>query len=108
MWTANYRTVIAICVFCLMGAGSALLAQGHRAIISGLVVDASGASVPGTEVRVIHQSTNIAHNTITSDSGYYEAPGLLPGQYRIEAALEGFKTAVVEDIPVAQQRAGAG
>ena len=101
MWTANHRTVIAICVFCLMGAGSALLAQGHRAIISGLVVDASGASVPGAEVRVIHQSTNIAHNTITSDSGYYEAPGLLPGQYRIEAALEGFKTAVVEDIPVA-------
>ena len=67
MWAVNYRTVIAICLICLTGAGSALLAQGHRAIISGLVVDASGASVPGAEVRVIHQSTNIAHNTITSD-----------------------------------------
>ena len=39
MWTVNNRTVIALCGFCLMGAGSALLAQGHRAIISGLVVD---------------------------------------------------------------------
>ena len=101
MWTANKRIWIAVCVLCLMGAGSALLAQAHRAIISGSVVDPSGAIVPGAEVRVIHQSTNIAHETITNDSGYYEAPGLLPGQYRIEAALTGFKTAVVEDIPVA-------
>ena len=101
MWTVTKKTLIALCVLCLMGASSLLLAQGGKAIISGLVVDASGAIVPGAEVKVIHQATNIAHNTITNDSGYYDAPGLLPGEYRIEAALAGFKTTVVEDIPVA-------
>src|SRR5439155_17731066 len=33
-------------------------------------------------------------------TGNFEVPGLFPGAYRIEASLTGFKTSVVDDVPV--------
>lgn len=75
--------------------------QAHRAILLGQVRDASGSVVPGAEVRVIHKETNTTRSTISNDAGNYEVPGLLPGAYHVEASLPGFKTAAVDDIPVA-------
>ena len=74
--------------------------QAHRAIILGQVRDTTDAAVPGAEVRVIQKSTGIARSTFTNESGNYEVPGLQPGTYRVEASLTGFKTAIVDDIPI--------
>ena len=51
-------------------------------------------------MRVIQKSTNVVWNTITNDRGNYEVPGLFPGAYRVEASLSGFKTSVVDGLPV--------
>lgn len=80
---------------------STVFGQAHRAIVLGRVVDQSGGVIPGVEVKVIHKATNTKRQTVTNDNGNYEVPGLFPGIYRIEAGLPGFKTSVVDDVPVA-------
>ena len=78
----------------------ALLAQAHRAIILGRIVDSSGAVLPGVEVKITQKATNVVRATVTNASGNYEVPGLFPGVYRIEASLPGFKTGIVDDLTV--------
>ncbi|MFN0168957.1 MAG: carboxypeptidase regulatory-like domain-containing protein [Bryobacteraceae bacterium] len=77
-----------------------MFAQGHRAIILGRVTDSSGAAMPGVAVKVVRTDTNVARETETNTDGIYEVPGLLPGAYRVEASRPGFKTAIVDSIPV--------
>ncbi len=87
-------------LICLGVSASNLYPQGLRAIILGRVVDSSGGVVSGVAVQVIHVSTNTIRHTLTNETGNYEVPGLFPGVYRIEAALVGFKKAVIESVPV--------
>ena len=98
---AKIRLISAVLGGLLLAGSSALLfAQAHRAIVLGRVLDSSGAVTPGVDVKVIHKSTNVVRSTITNNNGNYEVPGLFPGSYRIEASLAGFKTSIVEDVPV--------
>lgn len=69
-------------------------AQETRGTIAGTVLDAQGTSVPGVTVTVLNVDTNVSNVLTTNSSGYYEASLLLPGNYRVTAELQGFKTAV--------------
>lgn len=74
--------------------------QDTRGTIVGRVADPSGALVPGAEVVV----TNIAMGTRlvakTNENGFYQAPFLIPGVYKIEVTIQGFKKAVLNNIQV--------
>ncbi|RPI20278.1 MAG: carboxypeptidase regulatory-like domain-containing protein, partial [Acidobacteria bacterium] len=59
------------------------LAQIKSAVITGTVVDPSGASVPGVTVTVVNQETNVATPTITDDTGSFTVPYLAPGIYTV-------------------------
>jgi hypothetical protein len=80
-------------------------AQETRGTISGIVVDEQGTAVPGATITVLNVDTNVSNVLTTSSSGYYEASLLLPGNYRVTAELQGFKTSVRDGIilSVAQQ-----
>ncbi len=81
-----------------MATAGILSAQESRATLLGTVTDQSGAVVPGVEVAVVNANTNVRVTLITSQSGYYEATFLIPGRYRLEGVLAGFKRYVREDI----------
>ena len=70
---------------------SVLHAQEFRSTITGRVLDASGAAVPGAQIQITNvESKSIA--TATSDStGIYTIPFLRPGSYKIAASAQGFK-----------------
>jgi hypothetical protein len=70
----------------------ALLAQDPRATITGQVTDASGAMVAGALVRAINSETGTKVSATTNSQGTYEIPFLLPGTYKVEVELAGFKT----------------
>ncbi|HLV00205.1 MAG TPA: TonB-dependent receptor [Acidobacteriota bacterium] len=89
--------VIALVLF-LAFVSVELTAQESRATIFGTITDQTGAVIPGVEVTVLNIRTNVGSTTTTNDSGYYEVPYLIPGRYRVEAALPGFKTHVREGI----------
>jgi hypothetical protein len=73
-------------------------AQEARGTITGTVADPSKGVPPGATVTV----TNIAMSTDvtvqTNDVGYFEAPYLLPGAYRVTVEMQGFKRLVREGI----------
>lgn len=69
-----------------------LPAQESRGTLSGVVTDAQSAPIPGVKVVVTNTDTGVAVSLRTNDSGAYLAPLLLPGNYRIIAEQEGFRT----------------
>jgi hypothetical protein len=66
--------------------------------ISGTVRDQTGAILPGVEITATQIETGVARTTITNETGIYVLPNLAVGPYRLEAALQGFRTYVQSGI----------
>jgi len=75
-----------------------LPAQETRSTISGRVYDKQAAAVGGAKVVVTHADTNSVVTLSTNQTGYYEAPLLLPGNYVVSAESAGFKKVVRDGI----------
>ena len=60
----------------------------NNAVLSGTVVDPSGASVTHAQVQV--ESTTLRRDTVTDDSGRFSLP-LPPGVYNVLITSEGFE-----------------
>ena len=68
-----------------------LLAQDATGKITGVVTDPSGAVVANAAVTVTNLATNIARETKTDSSGFYQALLLPIGKYKITAGAAGFE-----------------
>jgi hypothetical protein len=59
--------------------------------VSGTVLDASGAPVPGAKVAVSNPSLGLNREETTTDGGIFVAPALTPAQgYKVSVTKEGF------------------
>src|SRR5574341_2412239 len=76
------------------------LAQETRGTILGNVKDPSGALVPSVSITITQLETNTTTRTATGQSGLYEVPLLMPGQYEITAEAAGFKKYVRRGLTV--------
>ncbi len=79
---------------------SASWAQVTSGEITGTVMDATKAVVPGVEVIATNVATGIARNGLSEASGLYRIPFLPPGTYTLRASLAGFKTGTYDGITV--------
>ena len=61
---------------------------------SGVVRDSLGGAIPGATIRVINEATGAATEAVSDGEGNYQVSDLAPGQYRVEANLDGFEPAV--------------
>ena len=68
-----------------------VLAQVDRATLTGTVKDSGGAIIPGATVSITNVATNVASQQQTTETGSYLFVNLIPGQYRIDVELSGFK-----------------
>src|ERR1700733_10998690 len=59
------------------------LAQVLYGTLTGTVMDASGAEVPGAHVEALEVSKGLARQASTDSAGIYEFTDLLPGTYTI-------------------------
>jgi len=75
-------------------------AQATNGIISGTVIDASGAAVPGVTIQVKNVNTGVTRTVLTNEQGRYRVPDLLVGAYEVQGALPGFQTVVQRGIPL--------
>ncbi len=83
----------------LLRAGTTLLfSQDTRGSIRGLVRDSTGAMIPGATVAVTNVATNVTVSTTSNSEGVFFVPYLLPGGYRLNVEVSGFKTFVREGI----------
>ena len=78
----------------------AAFAQGSSGQLSGNVVDANGAVVPGATIKLISRATAQERETITNDSGDFAFTLLPAGDYKLEITATGFRTVVVEEVRV--------
>jgi hypothetical protein len=84
-----------------VAAASSLWPQSDRGIITGSILDASGASVPSANVIAVHVSTNVEYRASSTDAGDFTIPALPAGVYRLRASREGFKTSLRENVLLA-------
>ena len=68
--------------------------------ISGRVIDASGAVVPGAAVVAIRTATSVRTTTTSNAEGLYNFPVMAVGTYTLAISRNGFKTTRVEDVVV--------
>jgi hypothetical protein len=90
---------IAFCAVLLI-CPSILLAQSFTGTITGTLKDTSGATIPHATVTITNQQTAKQENVTTDLEGRYTSLPLPPGDYRVEAGLQGFRRAARTDIPV--------
>ncbi|HTV00200.1 MAG TPA: carboxypeptidase-like regulatory domain-containing protein, partial [Luteitalea sp.] len=102
--SAVRSTVIAACtaliITAIIGLGSATaLAQGVGSV-GGRVTDSSGAAAPGASVVLVNTGTGSRTETQTGSEGTYVFPNVMPGRYRVDARLDGFRPAVEDGVAV--------
>src|SRR6267378_3796166 len=87
-----------LCLACSLAFWLSLRAQDPNATVSGRILDPSGAVVPGTQVRVINDATNLEYSTLTNEAGIYSFPSVPPGKYHMQVSRSGFKNMVKPDV----------
>jgi len=82
----------------LLTAASLAWGQETRATIVGRIIDPSGAVVVGAKVHATNTAQNARVSSVVNEQGYYEISYLIPGTYRVEVEIAGFKKAVRDGI----------
>src|SRR2546423_1767375 len=72
--------------------------------ITGVVYDSTGAIIADAKVVVTNPQTNLTRETITTGSGNYNFPNLLPGIYSVRAEKQGFQGEVHNAIELQVQQ----
>ena len=62
--------------------------------LNGRVTDSSGAVLPGVSVTATQTATGLVRAAVTDESGVYLISNLPTGPYRLEMALQGFRSYV--------------
>jgi hypothetical protein len=75
-----------------------LAQRADRAVISGVVTDAQGGSLPGATVTIHNEATGVDTVLVTNSAGAYTSPPLVLGQYSVTVDMQGFKKAVTSGI----------
>src|SRR5688572_25004281 len=95
------RTAIWVTLFVAIGQAllSSIYAQ-NLGRISGTVTDQSGAVVVGASLVAINKETGVRTPATSNEAGNYSLAALLPGRYRVEVELQGFKKYVRDPVLV--------
>jgi hypothetical protein len=70
---------------------SPVLGQVASGALTGIVHDQAGAAVPGVTITATNVFTGAPRAVVSSNSGVYTVPGLIPGEYRVDVELPGFR-----------------
>jgi len=71
---------------------SQLYGQSTNGSIGGTIEDPTKALLPGVTVTVTNVNTGVASSSLTNETGSYNFPNILPGQYKVKAELASFQT----------------
>jgi hypothetical protein len=91
---------MAVCLLAtLIFSTSPILAQATQSI-QGLVTDASGAVIAGAKVTITNEGMGVSQSVVTNETGNYNFPTVLVGNYDIKCEMQGFKTETVKGVRV--------
>ncbi|HTF65641.1 MAG TPA: carboxypeptidase-like regulatory domain-containing protein, partial [Edaphobacter sp.] len=94
----SQRTVVIMWLGAIISLTTLAYAQSPNASVTGQVIDSSKAIVAGAHVLAVNVNTNIRYESATNGAGEYYVPNLLPGTYRMEADMTGFKAVIKPNV----------
>ena len=77
-----------------------LSAQERFGGLTGAVIDATKAAVPGATVTATNKQTGAVRTAVTGADGSYRIPELRPGRYTVTIELQAFQKVSVDDVIV--------
>ena len=80
----------------------AAVAQVRYGSIIVEVRDGTGSAVPGADVTITQQGTNLTRTSVTTSSGQVTFATIPPGTYTVRVNLSGFKEFLTTDLVVAE------
>ena len=89
-----------LAALCVAGGSQSVFGQVAGGEITGVVKDQGGVPTPGATITVTDVRTGRLRVVTSTADGLYVAPGLVPGEYRVDVELSGFKAARREPIRV--------
>ncbi|MBA3600617.1 MAG: TonB-dependent receptor, partial [Acidobacteria bacterium] len=78
-----------------------VFAQSNTGSITGIVQDESGAAIANATVTVTNVGTNESRTVQTNADGFYEAPSLSTGVYKIVSTASGFQETTISEARLA-------
>ena len=99
-WYRGRALLLFFILFALAVVPSSVSAQAVYGSIGGTVTDPSGAVLPGVTVNITSLTRQTTDSVVTNESGLFLKERLLPGPYKVQAELTGFKTAIVPRVEV--------
>src|SRR5437762_3263817 len=87
----RFRAALMMGALLVVTTAGAVFGQGFQGGLRGSVKD-SGGVIPGVEVTLINEQTNINRSTVTNERGEYAFANVEPGNYGVKAVLQGYKT----------------
>lgn len=91
------RSVALLCFFLAFPSWG----QVVTADITGVVMDPTGATIPGVRITVVNVGTNLTKVVTSTGDGSFSVTLLPPGTYNIKAEAVGFKSWEVHDLKLA-------
>jgi hypothetical protein len=99
------QCLILLLVLCLFGLTPLMTAQVRTTgELHGVISDPSGNVVPAAQVDITDTATGLSKNTKSGADGSYLFLNLLPGKYQVKVTMQGFQTAVYNDVVVDSAR----
>jgi trimeric autotransporter adhesin len=88
----RFRATLMLGALLVVAAAGSVFGQGFQGGLRGSVKD-SGGVIPGVEVTLTNEQTNIKRSTVTNERGEFVFANVDPGNYDVKATLQGYKTA---------------
>ena len=79
-------------IVCLLLSAAGTWAQRTTGLLTGQVVDPSGAAIAGAKVSIADDERGFNSEVTTGGDGTFSAPDLMPGRYKVSIQHPGFKT----------------
>jgi hypothetical protein len=90
-------------VLVFLGGVATARAQTYQGGIRGAVKEGANV-VPGVNVELTNEATNVSRATVTNSVGEYAFSSVAPGTYTLKASLQGFKTVLSKGIRIGTQQ----
>ncbi len=91
---------LCVAALLLLAVSAPLFGQDPRGTMLGKVTDATGAVMPGVEIRVTNAETGVTITSVTNERGNFNIPFILPAVYRVTAELPGFRGYAREGVQI--------
>ena len=91
-YSSVIRNILPLLVCLLLLSATSLLAQSDNGRVTGIVMDPSGALVPGSTILLTNTDTNATQTVTAGSDGNFTFATVPRGNYRIEASQTGFQS----------------